>query len=103
MPAFLGPKAVTHLKNSLYYPLRALVNRMVTKQQHSLKSRPETQDPQSSTLKPRTLRIMSHDPGTWDSEIKDLGPWDPRLWDPGIGTLGYGTDTQDTGNGTLGP
>ena len=61
---------------------------MVTKQQHSLKSRPETQDPQSSTLKPRTLRIMSHDPGTWDSEIKDLGPktlgpwnWDTGIWD----------------------
>ena len=47
---------------------------MVTKQQHSLKSRPETQDPQPSTLKPRTLRITPHDPGTWDSEIKDLGP-----------------------------
>ena len=58
---------------------------------HSLKSAPETQDPE--TWDPET-----RDPETWDPESKTLGPGNLWLWDPGT----QNHDIQDPGTGTLG-
>ena len=48
---------------------------------HSLKSGPETQNPEAWDL------------GPWDPEIQDSGTWDPGTWNP---------DSQDPGNESLG-